>query len=467
VIVETTPDRWRDSCRTALADGARFAGLYASGSPGDRVTALFLGTDGTPQLIRSPAIASAHPSIVDMAAAADWDEREAHDLRGLVFDGHLPLRPLVDHPLDPAAWTVPVEGTDVHQVAVGPIHAGVIESGHFRFHVVGERILLLDPRLFFKHRGLERFAEGRTADEGLAVAQRACAACSVANGVAYAMAVERARGLTPDDHLRRARTLLIELERVYNHLHDLSAVCAGIGLAAGTMAFAELKERVQRVNADLFGHRFLFGTVAIGRSVTAVDRAAATTARRELEVVAAAAARAWHEVEFTPSVSARLAGVGALSHADAVAMGAVGPAARASGVAIDRRCGAGDLWYPEHLPVAPAEPAGDVAARVEMRALEMAQSIEMLRALLGEPMPVGQAHPGGEPSGVAAGVVECPRGETTCVVELDGDVVSRLRLRTASYANWPLVAHVSSGEILPEFPLINKSFELCYACVDR
>ena len=107
--------------------------------------------------------------------------------------------PLVDHPPDPAAWTVPVAGADVHQVAVGPIHAGVIESGHFRFHVVGERILLLDPRLFYKHRGLERLAEGRTADEGLAVAQRACAACSVANGVAYAMAVERA----PWAHARR------------------------------------------------------------------------------------------------------------------------------------------------------------------------------------------------------------------------------------------------------------------------
>ena len=111
---------------------------------------------------------------------------------GLRFDGHEPLRPLVDHDLDLARWTVPVRGHDAHQVAVGPIHAGVIESGHFRFHVVGDRILHLDARLFYKHRGLERAAEGRTLADGLAYAQRACAACAVSNALAYAHACEDA-----------------------------------------------------------------------------------------------------------------------------------------------------------------------------------------------------------------------------------------------------------------------------------
>ncbi len=114
------------------------------------------------------------------------------------------MRALAAHPDDPARWMTPVSGDGVHQVAVGPIHAGVIESGHFRFHVVGERILAMDPRLFYKHRGLERAAEGRHVADALAYAQRACAACSVTNTVAFGHAIEGARGLNPDRDLRIA-----------------------------------------------------------------------------------------------------------------------------------------------------------------------------------------------------------------------------------------------------------------------
>ena len=221
-------------------------------------------------------------TIVDAIPAAAWDEREAHDLHGLRFSGHEPLRPLLDHgaPLD--AWTVPTHGHDVHQVAVGPIHAGVIESGHFRFHVVGERILHLDVRLFYKRRGLEAAAAGRPLATALAHAQRACAACAVTNSVAYAQACEQALGLQPDRELRRARTLLLELERVYNHLHDISAICAGVGFAAGTMAYATLKERAQRLNERLTGHRFLLHTVRVGASELRLDAAAVEHARGEL-----------------------------------------------------------------------------------------------------------------------------------------------------------------------------------------
>src|SRR5262249_46246741 len=192
-----------------------------------------------------------------------WDEREAHDLYGLRFAGHEAARALVAHP-DGDGWMTPVAGDGVHDVAVGPIHAGVIESGHFRFHVVGERILALDPRLFYKHRGLERAAEGLDPHHALAYVQRASAACAVTNTAAFAPAVESALGLWPDRALRVSRTVALELERVYNHLHDIGAICAGVGLAPGTMAFAALKERAQRLNLGLAGHRFLFGAVAVG-----------------------------------------------------------------------------------------------------------------------------------------------------------------------------------------------------------
>ena len=140
------------------------------------------------------------PSIVDIAPAADWDEREAADLYGIRFDGHEPLRPLVDHDLDLTRWTVRVRGHDPYQIAVGPIHAGVIESGHFRFHVVGDRILHLDARLFYKREASSAPPKARRSTKG-SPSQRACAACAVTNGVAYAHACEEALGLAPTAEL--------------------------------------------------------------------------------------------------------------------------------------------------------------------------------------------------------------------------------------------------------------------------
>ena len=159
---------YRERSPPRSPSGWRFAGLHAS-ADGSCVRTLLAPRRRTFGSRRVDVADGRVPSIVDLAPAAGWDEREAHDLHGVEFAGHEPLRPLVDHDLDLAHWTVPVRGDDPYQVAVGPIHAGVIESGHFRFHVVGERILHLDARLFYKHRGLERAAEGATLDDGIAL----------------------------------------------------------------------------------------------------------------------------------------------------------------------------------------------------------------------------------------------------------------------------------------------------------
>jgi Ni,Fe-hydrogenase III large subunit len=448
---------WRDDVSAALARGERFAAAWASGNAW---RAAFAGP-GTVRVLSCPA--ERVETIVDLVEAANWDEREAHDQDGLRFAGHVPLRALVAHPEH--GWTTPVTGDGVHEVAVGPIHAGVIESGHFRFHTVGDRVLALDPRLFYKHRGLERAARGRGFDDALAYAQRACAACAVANTVAYAQAVEVALGLWPDRDLRVARTLLLELERLYNHLHDIGALCAGVGFAPGTMAFAALKERAQRLNAELCGHRFLFGTVTVGRgAVSVVDPASARAALRELHTDAAAA---WRELEFSTSVQARLDGVGVLSRVDAERLGTVGPAARASGVREDLREDSPRLWYGDFTPARPLAETGDVAARLQVRAAELETTFELLDDLLSAPLPAGATEARAASSMLGVGRVESPRGATTCAVELTDGRVDRLRLRTGSYANWPAVAHAAAGCLLPDFPLINKSFELCYACVDR
>jgi len=360
-----------------------------------------------------------------------------------------------------------VRGSDPYDVAVGPIHAGVIESGHFRFRVVGDRILHIDVRLFYKHRGLERAAEGTSLEEGLAYAARACAACAVTNSVAYAHACEEALGLGPTAELARVRTVLLELERVWSHLNDVAAMCAGCGLAAGSSWFAALTERARRLNAAVTGHRFLFGSVRVGGSELELDRDEVAAARAELAALHDDALRGWRELLFNSSFQDRLPEIGVLPAGEAGQLGATGPAARAAGLAVDVRAASPRLAYDGFAPVVPERPAGDVQARLEQRAVELWQSFELLDGLLNGPVGAAAAIRLGEEREVGIGRVESPRGATSCIVERSGGTVERLRLRTGSYANWPAVAQAAVGDLLPDFPLVNKSFELCYACADR
>lgn len=467
-VVEVERREWRRACRRELGGGARFCGAHASGEGRFRCWSALFARGSETRVLTTRLDGEAVETIVDLVPAAQWDEREAHDLHGLRFEGHEPLRPLLKHPADSAQWTTPVEGRGVHQVAVGPVHAGVIESGHFRFHVVGERILHLDPQLFYKHRGLERAAEGLELADGIVYAQRACGACAVTNAVAYAQACEGALGQLPPRELRRARTLLLELERLYNHLNDLGAVCAGVGFATGNTAFAALKERALRLNRELGGHRFLFDTVEIGVSRLQLSSRLAGQAREQLRDLRQDAARVWREVRFSASVQARLDGVGVLDREAAGRLGAVGPTGRASGLARDTRCESPGLWYGSSFAAATPERArGDVSARVEARAAELEVTFELLDDLLREPIEASAASACAPTGSIGVARVESPRGETVCVVERQAHRLARLRLRSGSYANWPALAEATAGNLLPDFPLINKSFELCYACVDR
>ncbi len=457
-------DAWRTQIEAAITQrGERFGGAWVTA---DRHWRALLVKGADARVISCQA-GERVDSIVDLVPAAGWDEREAHDLHALSFDGHDQLRALIEHPTQGERWITPVRGDGVHQVAVGPIHAGVIESGHFRFHVVGERILHLDTRLFYKHRGLEQAAVGSTPQEGLRHAGRACGACAVANSLAYAHAVEDASGLWPSPELRRQRTVLLELERVYNHLNDISAICAGVGYAAGTMAFAAHKDRAQNLNARAFGHRFLFGSVAVGGAARALPAPAAAELRGGLAELRGDVLASWRELEFAGSLHARMDAVGVLPAEAALRLGTVGPAARAAGVAIDARVGERRLEYDALRPAAAPRPDGDVEARFQLRAAELEVSFELLDELLRAPLPASAATRGLRASPVGVGRVESPRGETVCIVELQAGRVGRLHLRSAAYANWPSVAHASAGNLLPDFPLINKSFELCYACCDR
>lgn len=461
-------DSYRAAVADALADGWRFASLHAVAAGDDlMVRALLTSQEGE---FRAESIAASRgsvPTIVDLAPAAGWDEREAHDLYAVDFDGHEPLRPLLDHDVTLDRFATEVHGHDPYQVAVGPIHAGVIESGHFRFHVVGDLILHVDARLFYKHRGLERAAEGLPLEDALRVVSRSCAGCWVSNAVAYAHACEETLGLESTPELARARTILLELERVWNTLNDIGAVCAGVGLAAGTSRFAALVDDARRLNERLTGHRFLFGSVAVGGSALDLDTETLLEARKTLARIRSESSRAWKALLFNGSFMDRMPDIGIVDAATVSGLGVVGIAARAAGVLADVRSTSPRLAYDGFEVAALRRPAGDVQARLEQRALELLPCLDILDRLLAGPVRPTAATARGEGPVIGVGRVESPRGATVCVVERDRDRVGRVRLRTASYANWPAVAHAAAGNLLPDFPLINKSFELCYACVDR
>jgi Ni,Fe-hydrogenase III large subunit len=289
----------------------------------------------------------------------------------------------------------------------------------------------------------------------------------VCNSVAYAHACEEALGVRPSEALARVRTILLELERTWSHLNDISAVCSGVGLAAGASAFAALTDQTRNLNATITGHRFAFGSIQVGSSAIAAEGSRVAAAREELSSIAADARRSWRELLFNASFQDRLPDIGVVSLADARSLGAVGPAARASGLSEDARTTSDRLLYDGFTAAALTRAAGDVRARLEQRALELDQCFGLLDELLIGAIAPANAERADEPRAIGTGRVESARGATLCIVEQTAGRVDRLRLRTGSYANWPVVAHAAAGDLLPDFPLINKSFELCYACADR
>jgi Ni,Fe-hydrogenase III large subunit len=266
------------------------------------------------------------------------------------------------------------------------------------------------------------------------------------------------------------RTLLLELERLYNHVGDISNICAGAGFHAGSSQGAILKERLQRHNEELTGHRFLMGIVGIGGMRYDLTAAALNRALRALASLRQDVESYFDMILDTDSFSHRIEGPGALDSATVLALGGTGVAARASGVATDYRSDHPHLEYAAIGLERVIEASGDVGARLRIRAREALESFRLATTLI-EGMPGGAVSSvvGPAASGASAlGYTESPRGANVHWLMADGrDRVYRLRVRSAPYANWPLVTRAVVGNVVPDFPLINKSFELCYACCDR
>jgi Ni,Fe-hydrogenase III large subunit/Ni,Fe-hydrogenase III component G len=436
------------------------------------------------------------PSISVEVPAANWHEREAQDLLGILFSGHPDPRPLVVHdgwpkglfplrknfvasqrpPVEPAEEFphLLVEGEGVLEVPVGPIHAGIIEPGHFRFSTVGESVLNLEARLFYCHRGLEKRIEGMSAIDAFHVAERICGVCSVAHGLGFCEAAEQIAALELPARARALRTLALELERLYNHVGDIGNIAAGASYHYGTSAGLRMKEALQQVGERFTGNRFLRGLIVPGGVRRDLSAEAAQSIEAAVAATTEALASLMERIENNPSVTDRLDTTGLLALRDAIDLGVTGVGARASGVDRDARRDHPHAAYAGNSDLKVSvvtESDGDVHARLNVRAAEARESMRLILALLaGLPsgplrVPMPEALPAWR-IGLAA--IESPRGAAIHWLRSDADGrIDRYHLRSASYANWPAVPLAAQTSIIPDFPLVNKSFELCYSCTDR
>jgi Ni,Fe-hydrogenase III large subunit/Ni,Fe-hydrogenase III component G len=437
-----------------------------------------------------PGDAPHFPAITPRVPAAHWLEREMQDLLGVIADGHPEPRPLVAHdgwprgahPLrkdftPPPGWSwaprfgfTPVEGEGVFEIPVGPIHAGIIEPGHFRFSSVGEAILKLDVRLGWKYRGLETLAQGQSIPRGLEIAERACGLCAFSHALAFSSACEEAAGVLVPPRARALRSLAAELERIYNHAGDIAGMLTDIAFTAGAAEGLRLKEVVQQLIDALFGHRFLRGVCVPGGVTRDLDDAQQLWLRQVLVEVRADFEALVRAATANAMVMDRLAGTGALASAVARDLGVVGPAARAAGIAGDVRRDHPYAYYRDLDFQVPVRTDGDVIARFIVRADEIHESLNIIDQMV-------HHLPGGlllQPLGTLAagrwglGLVESPRGALSHWVRAgERGTIEDWRVRSASHANWPALPIAVLDNIVPDFPLINKSFNLCYACVDR
>lgn len=483
---------WRTAAEMAAALDWRWAGIWGDPGPEDcLVCACLVHEDG--RVLLETRVPWSEPVLDSQARcypAADRMERHAQDLLGITFrdhpNGHRWTRHRAwreqDHPLSPdfpvhgygpkrtTADTdypfVRIQGSGVYEIPVGPVHAGIIEPGHFRFQAVGEEILRLETRLGYVHKGIEKIAVGGEPATLARLAGRVSGDSTVAHAWAACQAMERATDHEVPARALHLRALLAERERIANHLGDIGAICNDVGFAFVHMQCARLREQWQRRNHELFGHRLLMDVVvpgglacdlsAEGEGLLRADR---ERLRRDVEPIFAI-------IDDHPSLEDRLLGTGRLSREDARMLGCTGYVAKASGLGFDLRR---DQAYPpyDHLRVrVPELQEGDVASRVRVRMEEIHASLDLLDQLL-DTLPPGEVAsdlPRPAPDARGIGLIEGWRGEIMTYVRFDQTGrIARFFPRDPSWFLWPALERLIHDNIVPDFPVCNKSVNGSYS----
>lgn len=432
-----------------------------------------------------------YPSITPRIHAAKWYEREIRDLFGLIPVGHPDLRRLVRHEhwpkgTHPLKKDFPwdhvmgrqqgeyhfrhIEGEGVFEVPVGPIHAGVIESGHFRFSVAGEPIMQLELRHFWKHRGVEKLFENRALINGVSLAERVSGDTSFGHGLCYCQAVEALLEITVPPRAMYLRTLFLELERLHNHLGDVGAICNDAAYALALAHCGRMKERIMQLNDRLTGSRFLRGVNTVGGVGVDLRPDQLDEVVREINEIDRDFAELSAILLDNASLIDRLETTGVLTEQTARDHGVMGVAGRASNIDRDVRRDHPFAAYGRLTFRVPVVNYGDVRARVRVRVDEIRESVGLIRQVRADipdgpvAAPVGATPPAGE---WALAAVEGWRGEILYYVMAGANgAIHRCKVRDPSFVNWPAIQFAVLGNIIPDFPLINKSFNLSYAGTD-
>jgi Ni,Fe-hydrogenase III large subunit len=474
---------WSEAART-LADGdADLVSLWAD--EGRVRMALGRPETGGLEIVSLACPDGRFPSVGAVHAPAIRLERAACDLYGLNATGALDDRPWLDHGRWPvsaplgaatphdgkgAAYKfLAAEGDGLHQIPVGPVHAGIIEPGHFRFHASGEAVVRLEQRLGYKHKGVDALFRGAEIDKAAVLAGRISGDSAVAYAFAFALAVESALGVTPPPRAAKLRGVMAELERVANHIGDIGAICNDASFALLQAHGSTWRERALRASEAAFGHRLMMDAIVPGGLVRDIAPQGAAAIGDFTKALRAGLPRMVKLYDDTASLQDRTVRTGLLSKALVRQFAAGGCVGRASGRNFDAR---------REYPYAPYDGLGfsvvthadgDVNARVWLRFGEIEQSLDLIDALLAR-LPEGKTlerlSAVAEPREGFA-LTEGFRGEVFAAVRLGaGGNVARAHFRDPSWFQWPLLEAAIEGNIVADFPLCNKSFNGSYSGVD-
>ncbi|MHB1021250.1 MAG: hydrogenase large subunit [Acidobacteriaceae bacterium] len=490
-----SPEQWLWMAKILQEASARFLSLWGADDRDRdgcfRIYAAFLLPASVMVVEHAIADTTAptYPSIAAFFPAAQRMQRAVYDLLGISTDeadtrgwfrhggwpnSFFPLRRDADadqqYPVVSEAYPfVTVEGDGVHEIAVGPVHAGTIEPGHFRFSVVGEKVLRLEERLGYTHKGVARRFESFSLQEGHRLAARISGDSAVAFSWAYCAALEAITETTCSSRATLLRALALEHERMANHLGDLGALGNDAGFAFGLTHFSRLKEDLLRANAVAFGARYLLDYVIPGGVAVDLTVEARSLLLHQYDTLEEYVTNLRTMYDDHAGLQDRFREAGRLEHALAEKLGAVGLVGRASGIACDLRVDHPWPPYDTLQPKLAVQSGGDVAARVQVRFDELLESLRLCRELLaGPPVEAVQTTlPRVEANLLGVGLVEGWRGPVMVALETGPDgSIRHCHAHDPSWQNWPLLEYAILGNIVPDFPLINKSFNLSYSGQD-
>ncbi len=482
-------EEWSLAAHDIAGHGGRLLSLWASRASGGEniVRAAFIAHAHVRVLSLPLAAAQTiYPGIEHLFYSAARMQRAAADLCGVFAVGCDPrpwlrhaawppdFHPLVDAAAPPSSAApaiddyafVPVQGDGVHEIPVGPVHAGIIEPGHFRFSVVGEKVLRLEERLGYVHKGIERRFTELPLLEGHRLAARVSGDSAAAYSWAYCQALEDMAEAAVPARAVWLRALALELERLANHLGDLGALGNDAGFAFGLAQFSRLKEQLLRATTQSLGQRYLMDLIVPGGTRVDLSLSAAQLLADTTRAIAAQVTTLRAIYDEHAGLRDRFVGAGVIAPALAARLGLTGFAGRASGQEWDLRCDLPCEPYGELEPVKAGRQEGDVAARVAVRFDEALESVRLMQSILSQ-LPAGphQAAISAPRAGAfALGMIEGWRGPILVALEAGaGGTIRRCHPHDPSWQNWPVLEHAIIDNIVPDFPLINKSFNLSYS----